>query len=66
MNPEELTLEQLPGYIADNASRIYVRAQSPTTGKWGTYALTDLDAEDAIREAMRFIEQRRIPVVMRE
>lgn len=50
--------------IADNADKIYVREK--VDGKWGSFALTELSAEQALKHAIRFILDRHMPVVFKD
>ena len=61
MKHEDITdLSDLATYIKEHKSTIAVRAQ--VDGKWGNFVLSDLPADQAIDEALRFIEDRRIPI----
>ncbi len=61
---KKIRIDELCDYIVENANRIYVREN--VKGKWGSYALTELPAELAIQHALRFIKERRVPVVLIE
>jgi len=58
------TLEELCDYIIENADRIYVRER--LNGKWGSYSLTELPPKLAIKHALRFVKERRIPYAIKE
>lgn len=64
LSMEEDDRMDLPTYIQDNASRIAVREKKD--GKWGSYFLTELTAEQAIAHVVRFIKEGRIPTMIRE
>ena len=58
------TINRLCDYIVENADRIAVRTQ--IDGKWGSYFLTELPIKEALHQAMRFIKESRVPVVMKK
>ncbi len=53
------SLEALCDYIVKYADVIYVREQ--IDGKWGSYSLTEIPAKLALKWAMTFIKEGRIP-----
>ena len=57
------TPEELQSYIIKNADKIYVREY--VDQKWGSFSLTELPVKQAMKHAMRFIIEGRIPVVMK-
>ena len=58
------TRGDLAVYITQHKNTIYVREQ--VNGKWGSYALTELPADLALDHALKFIEEGRIPVCLKE
>lgn len=54
------TVPDLCAYISQYASLIYVRAQ--VNGKWDSVSLTELPAQEAIKFALGFVAEGRIPV----
>lgn len=59
MTIEPKTLQELCDRIIEYASSIPVREQ--IDGKWDTYYLTELPANLAIKHALTFIKEARIP-----
>lgn len=57
-------LESLCDYIVEHAGSIAVREQ--IDGKWGVYFLTELSPVLAIKHALRFVKEGRIPIRMKE
>lgn len=53
------SLDELCEYIETYADGIYVREE--VDGEWGSHALTELPAEQAIEHTLRFIRERRVP-----
>jgi len=53
------TIEELCDYITKYADGIIVREQ--IAGKWGSYSLTELPANLAIKNALFFIKEGRVP-----
>lgn len=53
-------MEELCDYIIQYAPDIFVRSQRK--GQWGSYSLIDLPPQEAIRQALYFIKQRRVPI----
>jgi len=59
------TLEELCDYIAEYSDAIFVREQ--VNGKWGSYSLRELPSELALKHALRFVKEGRVPVrILRE
>jgi len=58
------TLDELCDYIVENADKIAVREQ--VDGKWGSYWLTELPVKLALKHAMLFVKEGRIPVVVKK
>lgn len=53
------SLEALCDYIIKYADNIYIREQ--IDGKWGSYSLTEIPTKLALKWAMIFIKEGRIP-----
>jgi len=53
-------LEDLCDYIVSHAAEIYVREK--VGGRWGAYSLAELPGELAVKHALRFVREGRIPV----
>lgn len=60
---EVKTQEDMQSYIIENAERIYVREF--VNQKWGSFSLAELPVKQAMKHAMRFIIEGRIPLVMK-
>jgi hypothetical protein len=58
------TLPELCEYIVAHADRIYVRAE--VRGKFGSFALTELPPLEAIKHALRFVSEGRLPAYVRD
>lgn len=56
------TLEELCDYIVENCDRIAVR--ECINGKWGAYFLTELPVKLALKHAMEFVKDGRIPYII--
>ena len=56
------TLDELCDYIVKYANSIAVREK--INGKWGSYWLTELPVKLALKHAMRFIKEGRVPVIV--
>jgi hypothetical protein len=59
-NADVRSLDDLCGYITEHVAHIYVRLGPRTV------CLADLPPADAIREALRFIREGRVPVIVCE
>jgi hypothetical protein len=53
-------LDQLCDYIVEHADSIAVREN--INGEWGSYYLTELPVKLALKHAMQFIKEKRMPV----
>ncbi len=53
------SLDELCDYIVKYADDIYVREQ--IDGKWGSYSLVEIPTGMALKHAMRFIKEGRVP-----
>ena len=56
------TLDELCEYIVKYADSIAVREK--IDGKWGSYWLTELPVKLALKHAMRFIKEGRVPIIV--
>jgi len=56
------TIEELCDYILKYADCIAVREN--VDGKWGSYWLTELPTKLALKHALSFIKERRIPYMV--
>jgi len=61
---EPETLEEFCDMISDHTDGIYVREQ--VGGKWDAYSLSNLPAPLAIKHALRFIKEGRVPIIIRQ
>lgn len=57
---EPETLEELCDYIVEHSSHIFVRLKVGMS--WHNRSLDELPAQEAIRHALRFVKEGRIPV----
>ena len=58
------TLDELCDYIVKYADSIPVREE--INGKWGSYFLTELPVKLALKHAMRFVKEGKIPIIVKE
>lgn len=56
------TVDRLCDYIVKNYDKIAVRVE--LDGKWQSLFLSELPIKIALREAMRFIKECRVPVIV--
>ena len=61
---EPETLEELCDMISDNVDGIYIREQ--IGGKWGPYSLAEMPSGLAIKHALRFVKEGRVPVILKQ
>lgn len=61
MNPEDINSPaDLASYILEHADRIAVREQGSNTA-WGSFYLTELPAAKALKHALGFVIEGRVP-----
>ena len=58
------TIDELCDFIIENCDRIAVRVY--LDGKWQSLFLTELPTKLAIKTALRFIKEKRIPILLRD